>query len=119
MAGKPIEFGHMVSLAQTPEKFITDYEACKKKPIEHALVDGILKRHAKLFGTSPSVFAADKGYYDSIDKLLELGEDIDVVAVSKKGKRTVAEDEREHSLAFRLGQAFRAGIEGTISYLPT
>ena len=116
-AGKPIEFGHMVSLAQTPEKFITDYEACKKKPIEHALVDGILKRHAKLFGTSPSVFAADKGYYESAGKLLELGGDIDVVAIGKKGKRTAAEDEREHSLAFRLGQAFRAGIEGTISYL--
>jgi transposase, IS5 family len=116
-AGKPIEFGHMVSLAQTPERFITDYEACKKKSIGHALVDGILKRHVKLFGACPSVFAANKGYYESADKLFELGEDIDVVAVGKKGKRTVAEDEREHSLAFRLGQAFRAGIEGTISYL--
>lgn len=116
-AGKPIEFGHMVLFAQTPEKFISDYEACKKKPIEHALVDGILDRHAKLFEARPSVFAADKGFYESAEKLAELEGTVDVVAIGKKGKRTPLEDVREHSLAFKLGQAFRAGIEGTISFV--
>ena len=116
-AGKPIEFGHMVLLAQTPEKFISVYEACEKKPNEHMLVDDILDRHTKLFDARPSVFAADKGFYESTDKLAELEDSIDVVAVGKKGKRSAAEDDREHSLAFKLGQAFRAGIEGTISFL--
>ena len=116
-AGKPIEFGHMVLFAQTPEKFISDYDSFRKKPNEHALVDGILDRHAKLFATRPSVFAADKGFYENVGKLAELEGDIDVVAICKKGKRTAAEDAREHSLAFKLGQAFRAGIEGTISFV--
>ncbi|MCA8975872.1 MAG: ISNCY family transposase [Planctomycetes bacterium] len=116
-AGKPIEFGHMVLFAQTPEKFISDYDACKKKPTEHALVDRIIDRHTRLFGEQPSVFAADKGFYESPEKLVELETTIDVVAIGKKGKRTPIEEEREHSLAFKLGQAFRAGIEGTISFL--
>lgn len=116
-AGKPIEFGHMVSFAQTSEKFITDYEAFEKKPVEYTLVDGILDRHSTLFGTPPTTFAADKGFYESADKLVELEKRIDVVAIGKKGKRTPSEDAREHSLAFKLGQAFRSGIEGTISFV--
>lgn len=116
-AGKPIEFGHMVLFAQTPEKFISDYDAYQKKPNEHTLVNGILDRHAKLFESRPSLFAADKGFYESSDKLTKLESDIDVVAIGKKGKRTPSEDEREHSLAFKLGQAFRSGIEGTISFV--
>ena len=37
--------------------------------------------------------------------------------VPKKGRRNEAEAEREHSAWFKMGQAFRAGIEGTISVL--
>jgi len=46
-----------------------------------------------------------------------LEKSIDVVAIGKLGKRTPEEDACEHSLAFKLGQAFRAGIEGTISFV--
>jgi transposase, IS5 family len=116
-AGKPIEFGHMVLFAQTSEKFISDYDACEKKPNEHTLVDGILDRHVRLFDALPATFAADKGFYESSAKLTQLESRIDVVAVGKKGKRTPDEDDREHSIAFKLGQAFRAGIEGTISFV--
>jgi IS5 family transposase len=116
-AGKPIEFGHMVLFAQTSEKFISDYDVYEKKPNEHTLVERILDRHARLFGTLPTTFAADKGFYESTNRLEELEKKIDVVAIGKKGKRTPEEDAREHSLAFKLGQAFRAGIEGTISFV--
>lgn len=116
-SGRPIEFGHMVLFAQTAEKFITDFDVYKKKPVEHTLVDGLLDRHTKLFGAVPKTLAADMGFYESVDKLEELGKKIDVVAICKKGKLTPREHAREHSLAFKLGQAFRAGIEGTISFL--
>lgn len=116
-SGKPIEFGHMVLFTQTSEKFISDFDVYEKKPNEHTLVDGILDRHEKLFGALPTTFAADKGFYESAEKLTKLEKKIDVVAIGKKGKRTAKEDAREHSLAFKLGQAFRAGIEGTISFV--
>jgi len=116
-AGKPIEFGHMVMIAQTREKFVTDFGVYETKPVEHTLVDGILERHVERFGCHPETFAADKGFYESAEKLAELGKRVTVVAIGKKGKRSDEETEREHSLAFRLGQAFRAGVEGSIAFL--
>ena len=116
-AGRPIEFGHMVLFAQTREKFVSDYEVYAKKPVEHELVDEVIAHHELLFGQLPKTLAADKGFYESAEKLRELERVIDVVAIGKKGKRSHEETAREHSIAFKLGQAFRSGIEGTISYL--
>jgi hypothetical protein len=42
---------------------------------------------------------------------------IAVVSIGKKGRRTDEETEREHDPLFRLAQRFRAGVEGTISFL--
>lgn len=116
-AGKPVEFGHMVLLQQTREKFISDFDVFEKKPIEHQLVDSVLASHKMLFGEFPSTFTADKGFYENMERIKELEEKIELVAIGKKGSRTIDETAREHSFAFRLAQAFRAGIEGSIAFL--
>jgi IS5 family transposase len=116
-AGKPIEFGHMVLLHEVEHQFISAYDAFEKRPSDEALVDDILKRHAKLFGRLPDDFAADKGFYKSMEKLAELEQAIPHVSIAKKGSRTAEQIEREHAPIFRSLQRFRAGIEGTISVL--
>ncbi len=116
-AGKPVEFGHMVLLQQTREKFISDFEVFEKKPVEHELISGVLASHRKMFGELPSTLTADKGFYESMDAIEQLEKKVELVAIAKKGARTDEETAREHSLAFKLAQAFRAGIEGTISFL--
>lgn len=116
-AGKNIEFGHVVNLQQVSEKFITGYDVFERKPVEHELVDPTLERHREVFGDYPEIYADDKGAYESMDKLYELEEKIPVVSIGKKGKRNAEEEAREHSLAFKLAQKFRAGIEGSISFL--
>jgi len=116
-AGKPIEFGHMVQLQQVESKYITDYAVFARKPNERTLIDPALKSHRALFGADPEVLSADKGYYESMEKIARLGETIGVVSIGKKGRRTESEIEREHSVAFKAGQRFRAGIEGSISFL--
>jgi IS5 family transposase len=116
-AGKPIEFGHMVSIQQVEEKFITDYEVFKNKPVDYELVDAVLERHREFFGEYPKEFSADKGFYESMEKIKKLEKIIDTVAICKKGSRTEEEAERESSLAFRSAQKFRAGVEGSISFL--
>ncbi len=40
-----------------------------------------------------------------------------MVGIAKMGARTVEQAQREKNLAFKLAQAFRAGIEGSISFL--
>lgn len=46
-----------------------------------------------------------------------LGKKIEVVGIAKKGKRTEEQTRRETDPAFRHAQRFRAGVEGTISFL--
>ena len=116
-AGKPVEFGHMVQIQQVADKFITGYEVFPKRPVEHKLVDVALKNHKELFGAYPATFAADKGYYESMDVIANLQKKVAVVSIAKKGRRTVEETEREDDPLFRHGQRFRAGVEGTISFL--
>ncbi|MCP4038477.1 MAG: ISNCY family transposase [bacterium] len=116
-AGKEVEFGHMIAIQQVEGKFITDYAVFEKKPVEHELVDGALESHQRLFGKAPDVFAADKGFWESPFTTERLGWQVPLVAIGKKGKRTAEEKAHERSLPFRLAQNFRAGVEGSISFL--
>ncbi len=116
-AGKPIEFGHMIQIGQVSNKFITDYAVFDHKPVEHQLVQPALESHKKLFGAYPGTVAADKGYYENMAAIQSLGEKIELVSIAKKGKRSEKESMREADPEFRFAQRFRAGIEGTISYL--
>jgi IS5 family transposase len=116
-AGKPIEFGHKILLGQTGEKFIHHYRVFPKRQEDKDMVKPALQAHQELFGTGPQVLAADKGFYESMKQLLALEETIRTVSVCKKGRRNPAEDARESSEAFKEGQRFRAGCEGSISVL--
>ena len=116
-AGKEIEFGHMIQIEQVDGKFITGYKVFDTKPIEHKQLDTALKRHVKLFGEHPEELAADKGYYESTEALADLRTRVRVVSIAKKGRRTEEETAIEHDPLFRHAQRFRAGIEGTISFL--
>jgi len=116
-AGKPIEFGHKVLLAETGEKFIIHYETMPRQKADTALIKGTLNIHDKIFGSSPAVLAGDKGFYESREQIRNLSKRIETVSICKKGRRTAEEDRRESTEEFKDGQRFRAGIEGTISVL--
>jgi len=116
-ADKPIEFGHMIQIQQVESKFITHYDVFEKKPVEHELVRPALERHKELFGEYPDALSADKGYYASREQLAGLREQVQVIAICKKGRCTEEEKRIESDPDFHLGQRFRAGVEGTISYL--
>lgn len=116
-AGKPVEFGHMLELQQIEGGLITHYAVHEKRPAEAPLLEKALERHAKIFGRAPKVCAGDKGFYSAaaVARAAELG--VEEICVPKKGRRNEKEEKKEHSRWFKLAQAFRAGIEGTISAL--
>ena len=106
----------MIQIQQVPQKFITDYDVFFKRPNETLLLEPCLEQHKKLFGDYPDVVTADKGYYDGT--IFEaLKKKVATIAIGKKGKRTAEQTEYEHSAEFRSGQRFRAGVEGSISFL--
>jgi IS5 family transposase len=116
-ARKPIEFGHMVLVGQTKEKFISQYRVMAKRIKDKDLLQDAVDRHKAGFAGAPKVLAADKGFYESMKALQKLEKEIDTVSICKKGRRTEAETARESAEAFKAGQRFRAGIEGCISVL--
>jgi transposase, IS5 family len=107
---KPVEFGHMVLLCETAEKFITDYEVYEHKEPDCNLTEPVIRRHEKLFGERPVVLAADKGFCPEKSKFEELSKLVAYLAIPRR-----MQDFMDKLLA--RCQAFRAGIEGTISGL--
>ncbi len=116
-AGKPIEFGHKILVAQTGEKFIHHYAVMEKRIEDKELLMPAVNAHKTLFGHYPEVLSTDKGFYESMRQIEGLEEKIPVVSIAKKGRRNHVEYERETSDAFIDGQRFRAGSEGSISVL--
>ena len=107
---KPVEFGHKVLLCETAEKFITDYEVYEKQQPDCDLTQPVIERHEKLFGQRPVVLAADKGFCPEKSKFEELAKLVVNLAIPRR-----MQDFMDKLLA--SCQAFRAGIEGTISGL--
>ena len=107
---KPVEFGHKVLLCESAEKFITDYEVYAKQRADCELTESVIDRHEKLFGTRPEVLAADKGFCPADEKFQELAQRVDTLAIPRR-MRDFVDKMLVH------WQAFRAGIEGTISGL--
>ena len=107
---KPVEFGHMVLLCQTREKFITDYEAYRHRWADCQLTEEVIERHQGLFGRRPEVLAADMGFCPEAEKYEELQGRVGTLAIPRR-MRDLADG------VMRMWRSFRAGIEGTISGL--
>jgi IS5 family transposase len=116
-ARKPIEFGHLVTLGQTQEKFISYYTVEERSRHDSAYKDEVLEDHKNKFKSYPDCFTADKNYHVSMEDTRNWEKEIDLYAVGKKGNRSIDEEHREHTEEFRLAQRFRAGCEGSISVL--
>mgnify|MGYP000478990424 CR=1 FL=1 len=107
---KPVEFGHKVLLCQTGEKLITDYEVYERQQADCALTAAVIERHQELFGRRPEVLAGDKGFCPNGEQYAELAKQVGTLAIPRRMGDWADK-------ALRAWQAFRAGIEGTISGL--
>ncbi len=116
-AGKAIEYGHKVLIAQTAQKFIHHYQVLPKQSSDTELLEPTIKAHQRLFGQAPQVLATDKGFYKSMEQIGQLEQEIETVSICKKGRRTTEQYQRENTEAFIDGQRFRTGCEGSISVL--
>ena len=107
---KPVEFGHMVMLSQTREKFISGYEVMEHRVSDSALAEVCVDEHERLFGEPPEGMTADMGFNPKAETREALEERVGTLAIPR---RLSDWGEKIGS----LWQRFRAGIEGTISVL--
>jgi IS5 family transposase len=110
----PIEFGHLIFLTQTREKFITDCIVEERSPSETAMLPVVIERHEDMFGRKPLGIAMDKGCYPGRDKMDDLRDDyeeeMEFIGVPSRSNDFANEE-------MSCYQRFRAGIEGSISFL--
>jgi IS5 family transposase len=117
-AGKPVEFGHKIYLAETRSGLITQYWVLDGNPSDEDHVVKSIQQHKATFGCAPKLYANDRGSYspDNIQACKQEG--VACISIPQRGGQKTAEREAfEKSPEFKKGQRFRAGIEGTISVL--
>ena len=120
--GEPQQPDTATSFCQLhPRRTVTQlsgYDVFERRPSDFSLIDPALKNHEELFGSLPTELAAARGFHEHSSVTEELEKKIPVVSIAKSGgHRNQKDRERESTLAFKLAQAFRAGVEGSISYL--
>ncbi len=117
-AQKPVEFGHKVFLAESAQGLISDYRVLDGNPSDEDQVQVSLEQHQETFGHPPQLYGGDRGFYSPEN--VKRGEQAAVALVcipQRGGTKTPERKQFEKSPAFRKGQRFRAGIEGSISVL--
>jgi IS5 family transposase len=117
-AGKAVEFGHKVFLAESARGLITQYLVLDGNPSDEDHVKGSLQRHKTTFGHPPKLLADDRGFYSPANIKACEEEGVLVTCIPQRGgKKTPEREAFEKSAVFKNGQRFRAGIEGRISVL--
>lgn len=114
----PVEFGHKVFLAESGRGLITDYQILDGNPVDETEVAPSLDRHRALFATSLDLYAADRGFFSAQALQACAAADVALECIPQRGGgKSLERTARERSRRFRVGQRFRAGIEGRISVL--
>ncbi len=115
---RPVEFGHKVFLAESGAGLISEYRVLKGNPSDEDHVEPSLGHHRALFAKAPRLYAGDRGFHNSANVAQCGAEGVKVECIPfRGGTRSPEREDHEKSPAFKKGQRFRAGIEGTISVL--
>jgi len=115
---RPVEFGHKVLLVESRGGLITDYRVLQGNPSDDRHVPTSLAYHRQRFGTPPTLYAADRGFYSPANIAALAAAGVAVESVPQRGGRKTAERAaHEKTRRFKRAQKFRAGIEGRISVL--
>jgi IS5 family transposase len=107
---KPVEFGHVVQLVQTRDKFITHYTVLERRVADSELLEPTVEQHCRQFGSYPEALTADCGFHGKPEVMAAAREKVETLAVPRNVREWSGD-------AFADFRSFRAGIEGSISVL--
>ena len=107
---KPVEFGHVILISQTREKFISDYDVMEHHVPDQRLGLPAIERHERLYGSPPEAMTADKEFNPAAEGRAKLESKVNTLAIPRKVTDWT-------TVIGAVRQRFRAGIEGTISVL--
>jgi IS5 family transposase len=109
-------YGHKISLASGASNLILDLVIHSGNPADSALTTDLVKRHIQTYGKAPRQTAFDGGFAsrDNLEKVKALG--VKDVSFSK-GRGLGVTEMVKSAWVYKNLRNFRAGIEGTISFV--
>lgn len=112
----PIEFGHRVLVMQDSAGFIVHSQVLGIGVTDEKVLVDVMKKLQRRFNGKIYSASFDKGFWTP-NNLAELSKIVDVPCLPKKGKRSMADADREGSKAFGKARKWHAGIESAIHAL--
>jgi transposase, IS5 family len=116
-AGKPVEFGRVLWLAETEGGLITQAKILDGNPNDATQFVPSLETHVQQFGRPPILLAGDGKIATLTNEQTAQQRGVKHVVLPRPGRKTAARQEYERQRWFRKGRDWRAGIEGRISAL--
>jgi IS5 family transposase len=109
-------YGHKLCLTGGASGLVTDVVIERGNPSDATLAVTMIERQRDLYGKAPRQVSMDGGFTSkaNLDAIKKLG--VEDVAFSKHGSIAIT-DMVKSSWVFRRLRNFRAGVEGTISFL--
>lgn len=114
-AGKPNEFGKLVTLQEAEQQIITHYEVYARRPSDKEVVIPAIEAHAQIFGRVPRVVAADAGCYSQANEAAAHAQGVTRVCIPHRSTKSPSRKREQKKRWFKNGQRWRTGCEGRIS----
>jgi IS5 family transposase len=117
-AGKPVEFGRKLWLAEVEGGIISGWRVLDTPGPDAPYLMPSLTEHRQRFGKPPFLVAADRGVFSPQNDTRAKQAGVKRVAIPATGRaNSIERAHMERQRWFRRGFRFRAGIEGRISVL--
>lgn len=109
-------YGHKICLTTGASGLVTDVVVEEGNPADSTLAVGMVVRHREIFGRVPRQVSFDGGFASNsnLTEIKEMG--VEDVAFTKRRGMSLTEMVKS-TWVYRCLRNFRAGIEGTISFL--
>jgi len=116
-AGKPTEFGKLVTIQEAEHQIVTAFEVHAVRPADVALWTPALDRHRQIFARAPDLATGDKGFSSAANERAAEHRGVRRIVLPARGRKSAARRAHERQRWFRRGQRWRTGCEGRISVL--
>jgi IS5 family transposase len=116
-ASKPTEFGKLVQVQEAENQIITHYEVFAERPSDSELLVGAVAAHQRKLGRTPTLVAADAGFYTRENERTIQTMGVQWVSIPNRNTRSPDRRRQQQQRWFRKGQRWRTGCEGRISVL--
>jgi IS5 family transposase len=109
-------YGHKICLASGRSSLITDCTILEGNPADSTLAEQMIDRHIEILGKAPKQVAYDGGFTSKANLKAIKSKGVADVAFSKAQALKITDMVRS-TWVYKKLRNFRAGIEGTISFL--